>query len=336
MKHKSSIRITIARLRAAFPVFHSTPHKTAARSNSRNTHLDVPRWSTLGKVTLAVVTVVISAVGLMLTNADSHLAIFARGPWEFRGSKDDGQNLIVKNVLHATFTNYGLHSDYIDRIDIHPVELDETIKSEVLFIDRQIIHWRERKELRFEVLITNSMHNRDQRDLLVTFYDSKGRQVAQVPIATRIEFVHNIQPYIGFETRGEAASGGAKPPGNTPVTLSAAHVSIVFNTTAVANAERLFYADISSSSGNVVARSGPSGRSASKGNIDLQLSLLTPISRQEPLRCSIWAEPPTTAVFHGLMTWSLEWSDGYRSQYEFKTPDMSANRPKCHEVAASS
>jgi hypothetical protein len=250
------------------------------------------RWSVAGKVTLAIVSIGISLAALTLTNADSHLTFVSSKSPQFSGDTVSGQSYIFKLVVFGTFLNAGLRSDFVDHIEIHPVKFDQALKSEPIFVDKQVIGWREKKDLRFEVLVTTKF-SFDWQDFLITFYDSKGRKVGEMPIGSRFTYPGKGRPPIVVST----------------------HLTITVPER-FRDPQRRFFAWFKNASGEVEAQSNPEGELENDGHVDLAMKFLNPV--YHPSRSfSVLAVPVTPPGITIPMTMYGVWSDGSRREQPY-------------------
>jgi hypothetical protein len=278
-------------------------------------------WALFGKAALAVLGLAITAVSLTLAHADSHLEIVGSRSPELRGYSPSGTSFTFLCVVYCTFTNNGLRSDYVDHIDIHPVDLDKTIKSEPKFTDRRIVAWREKKELRFEILVTSDINIHELKDFLLTFYDSKGRQVGQMPVAAGFEGPKAMDLN---QERMKSLSYWEffRPPGAmvTGLTLSGSVPE------ALSNSHRRYFAKISAISGEVVAESNADGETERDGRIELQIKILSSIP-PNGFVFDVWTDPPRDPWLAFQMTWTITWSDGTVEKFILTPPPPPTGLP---------
>jgi hypothetical protein len=293
---------------------------------------DTPsRWVLVGKVLMAIAGVGLTLAGLILTYGDSRLQMRGRGrPAEFRGFKSAGTSLTFLCVLHYSFANSGLRSDYIDRVDIHPANLDDALRSDSKFVDRTRIAWRDTRELRFEILVTTSLTTYNWRNFLVTFYDSKGRQVAQTAFSTRFLKPGDLEPKVRhMRTLTDGVSDAAPPPRSLR-TLVAASLSTSLPER-YRDPQRRLFAKIVSASGQIVATTDASGEPEKGGRFDAKLKVISPIDKLDPLGYMIYITPPHDSSRRQMsgarivVNWTRTWSDG--------TTDVQATEftPERHE-----
>jgi hypothetical protein len=271
---------------------------TARRKVSRPIEEDhVPakrhdRWGIAGKVTLAVISIGISLAALTFANADSHLTLVSSKSPQFSGNNLSDTSYIFKLVVFGTFLNKGLRSDFIDHIEIHPLKFDQALKSEPVFVDKKPIGWREEKNLRFEVLVTTKL-SFDWQEFLLTFYDSKGRQVGEMPIKSRFAYPEKGSPPLLVSTR------------------LAITVPERFR-----NPSRRFFAWFKNASGQVVAQSNPEGEPEKDGHADLSMKFLNPVYHPAA-SFSVLAVPVTPHGIEIPMTIFGEWSDGSHREQSY-------------------
>jgi hypothetical protein len=288
------------------PVFDGAETDTDVKSEKSE-----GRWAVFGKVSVAILGIGMTLVGLTLTYADSHLELVDGRAPEFHGYTSKGTSFTFVCVLHSSFTNSGLRSDYVDHIDIHPANLDETIRSEPKFTDRTPIAWRETKALRFEVVVTTSLTTYDWKNFLVTFYDSKGRQVAQVPFTTRFLRPDDIRPKVRqMLTLTDGVSDSAPPPRKPLPTLVAAWLSVSLPK-AHQDPHRLLFAQLISS-GEVVGKTNADGERERNGHFDAKLKIISRVDRSAALAYAIRMNPSPGPGFRFPITWTRVWSDGTR------------------------
>ena len=68
-------------------------------------------------------------------------------------TSDNNGGLTFYAIQKYHFKNYGLKSGFIDKIEIKPIGLGITPQVEVIFIDKEALHWREEKEIKCEYLL---------------------------------------------------------------------------------------------------------------------------------------------------------------------------------------
>jgi hypothetical protein len=302
-----------------------------AEDNSATNVIPKTKRAVWPKVFAVVTAILIPIATLIYANADSHLKMAAARsrPFEIRGYKSSGETFTALFVLYSHFTNSGLHADHVDRVEIRSVNLDTTLKSEPRFVDRQDIAWHEQKELRFEVLITASRNSFSWHDFVVTFYDSKGRQVAQAPFTTRLGAPGDIVPRVKqMKPAGPGAweSVVSEPPRSNPTpTLIAA--SIAFSVPKIYhNRERRFFAQIREASGEVIGQSNPDGEVELNGRVELNMTLLR-TNATVPFTFGFWTDPPESGEFHYSIEWTVFWSDGSRVVDTIKIPQPANSSP---------
>jgi hypothetical protein len=275
------------------------------------------RWGMLGTALFAIAGIAVTLIGLALTHADSCLRMVKGGQQtEFRNFKSEGTSLTFLCVLHYAFTNSGLRADYVDRIEIHPVNLADNTHSEAKFVDRTRIKWRQTKELRFEVVLTTNTLTYDWRNFLVSFYDSEGRQIDQTSLTTRFLRPGDIIPKTRhMRTLTDGVSDVAPPPSQSLPTLATASLSATLPRE-YQDGDRRLFAKIMTTSGRIVALTQPHGELQKEGRFDATLNVVAKIDKAEPLGYMIYITPPgdpskqLPSGFEISVKWTRTWSDG--------------------------
>jgi hypothetical protein len=300
-----------------------------------------------GTVLMAIAGLSVTLVGLTLANADSRLRLGdgGREP-EFRGFKSTGSSLTFLCVLHNSFTNSGFQTDYIDRIDIHSANLDETLRGDSKFVDRTPLAWRETRELRFEVLVTVSLTTYNWRNFLVTFYDSKGRQVAQTPFTTRFLKPGDLKPKVRQMATLTDGVSDVPPPSLAVPTLIGASLSASVPKRYRDRQCRVF-AKIVSASGQVAAVTDTYGELGESGRLDAKLKVVSRVDKLDQLGYMVYISPPRGSSTRDLsnapitVNWTRMWSDGTTDASATKfilSRHQTANNgaPKAFSVAGGS
>lgn len=294
---------------------HSAPESLAGSRRARRR-----LW---GAIFAAVTAIVIPVATFVYANADSHLVMSTEKSShkpEIRGTTVSEGSITAMTAIYASFSNTGFRSDYIDRVEVRSINYDPTLSSEPRFIDRRPIAWREQKELRFEVLVTFALNSSAWHDFVVTFYDSRGRQVGQTPVTTRIGEPGDIAPKVKqMKPVGagvwESATTAPPPRANSIPTLVAASIAGPAPQ-AYHVSDRRFFAWVLTPAGKVVAQSNPQGVRVKSGQINLEFQILTPVNRTMSLQAVVWTEPRPDPADHLTLTGTLVWSDGIRTETE--------------------
>jgi hypothetical protein len=295
----------------------------AEKQGQRKTRKNV--WPSIGKVLLAVFGLGMTVASLTLTYADSQLEIVGGMQPEIRGYSSSGKAFTFLCVVYCTVRNSGFKSDYIDRIDMQPADLDETIKSEPKFTDRQIIGWRREKILRFELLISTAIGS-GKKHFQLALYDSKGRQVGFVPIATTFP-EPSVPMVLDFTPPVDSSESPSKPqPTLVGMTLSGLVPE------ALRNPQRRYFVTFTAIDGKVVAQSEPSGqRERADGSIEIPIKLppaaIGPFPEEFPVQFKIWTDPPREPWLAFQMKWTSTWSDGTKVLYVLTPPGAKADEP---------
>jgi hypothetical protein len=277
-------------------------------------------WQTTGKVLLAVVGLGMTVAGLTLTYADSHLTVVGGMQPEIRGHLSSGKTFTVLLVVYCKVKNSGFKSDYIERIDIQPTDLDDTIKSEPKFTDREVVGWRGTKTLRFEVLISVAMGSGKKRFQMV-LYDSKGRQVGLVPITATFP-EPSVPVFFNFVPPVDSLASPEKPPPTlVSLTLSGSVPEMK------RNPQRRYFVTFTTIDGRIVAQSDPRGQLERDGSIELPIEFLSGGVEPFPVRCHVWTDPPREPWLSFEMKWTSVWSDGTQVLYVMTPPEPKASEP---------
>lgn len=342
MKLSAQGRATLAQLRA---VFGGNRRKRSLKSAVENTRVGEGATvagtpperesgvTLLAKALLAIAGVAITLAGLALSHKDSKLERLdgGGGPSEFGDYKTFDESLTMVLVLNEIFTNAGLESDYIDRVDIHPANLDKVMRGEAKFIDRSPIRWREKKKLRFELLVTTSLATYDWQNFLVTFYDSRGCQVGQTAVTARFLRPGDIQPKRRrMLTLTDGVSDKAPPPRVPLPTLVGVSLTASLPKAYRHRNCRLF-ARVLSTEG-VVAGTNSDGERESNGKFVSQLMVTGHANKMTPLRYMISLTPPDVsqpigAGFRVSVSWTLKWSDGTEQHHSAEHVPTPENLP---------
>jgi hypothetical protein len=277
-------------------------------------------WQTTGKVLLAVLGLGMTVAGLTFTYADSHLTIVGGMQPEIRGHLSSGKTFTFLCVVYCTVRNAGFKSDFIEHIDIQPTDLDDTIKSEPKFTDREIVGWRGMKTLRFEVLISAAIGSGEKRFQMV-LYDSKGRQVGLVPIVATFP-EPSVPVLLNFVPPVDSLVSPEKPlPTLVSMTLSGSVPEIK------RNPQRRYFVTFTTIEGRIVAQSDPRGRLERDGSIELPINFLSAGVEPFPVQCHVWTDPPREPWLAFQMKWTSVWSDGTQVLNVMTPPEPKASEP---------
>jgi hypothetical protein len=269
------------------------------------------KWRIPLKAIFAIVTaILIPGIALVLTHADSDLRSVERRdrPMAINDYKFTDSTMTVMVILYHTFTNKGLRTDYINDVEIRPVYLDASLKSEAKFVDRRPIKWRQTRELRVEVLVTFNRQSLRWHDFQVVFYDSRHRQVGQTFLTVRLGSPGDLAPrskaskYVGGDTW---VSASTDPP--PPVLLAASltlHAKDGYPNSSVVVAAQLL-----SESKEIVAETIPTATvHKPDGSITCVFEVESRILKNDLLFLRLFTTPPPTRPV-GSIQWSFWWAD---------------------------